>query len=331
MTLSIAQLPVTQAQLELTADWIVAQQEPSGALPWHVGGHLDPWDHVQAAMGLSAAGRLVEAERAYDWSRRHQRADGAWAAKYRDGIVEEDHLDTNFTAYLATGVWHHWRVTGDRSFLDRMWPTVDAAIGAVVDLQRADGTIEWSPGQGIALLAGNASIHLSLRCAVALAGVAGQARPQWVAAAERLGVAVRDESLFVDKPHSMDWYYPLLGAPVPPDAGERRLKQGWDTFVVDGWGIRCVTPNLWVTGAETCELVLALDAYGRTDDALAQLAAMQHLRDEDGSYWTGLVVADQVRWPVEQTTWTAATVILASDALTRGTGGNGLFRGEGLA
>jgi hypothetical protein len=58
---------------------------------------------------------------------------------------------------------------------------------------------------------------------------------------------------------------------------------------------------------------------------------MQHLREADGSYWTGLVYADGKRWPVERTTWTAATVVLAADAISRTTPGSGIFRGDGLA
>jgi hypothetical protein len=57
---------------------------------------------------------------------------------------------------------------------------------------------------------------------------------------------------------------------------------------------------------------------------------MQHLRDPDGSYWTGLVYSDGKRWPVERTTWTAAAVVLAADALSRTTPGNGIFRAEDL-
>jgi hypothetical protein len=60
-----------------------------------------------------------------------------------------------------------------------------------------------------------------------------------------------------------------------------------------------------------------------------QLAAMQHLRDPDGSYWTGLQYSDGVRWPVERTTWTAAAMILAVDALSGATGGSGIFREAG--
>jgi len=66
-------------------------------------------------------------------------------------------------------------------------------------------------------------------------------------------------------------------------------------------------------------------AAGQTDAAIEQVAAMQHLRDDDGSYWTGLVFADGVRWPVERTTWTAAAVVLAADAISGATAASGLF------
>ena len=50
---------------------------------------------------------------------------------------------------------------------------------------------------------------------------------------------------------------------------------------------------------------------------------MQHLRDADGGYWTGYVYPDDVNWPAEHTTYTAAAVILAADALGQGTAGLG--------
>jgi hypothetical protein len=77
-------------------------------------------------------------------------------------------------------------------------------------------------------------------------------------------------------------------------------------------------------------LVLALDAMGSRPAALRQFAAMQHLREDDGSYWTGLVFSDGKRWPVERTTWTGAAVILAADALSCTTAANGIFRGADL-
>jgi hypothetical protein len=327
---------LTRAQVEQTAASIAARQLASGAIPWDEDRHTDPWDHVQAAMGLSAAGDLAAAERAYEWCRSVQRPDGSWAICYVGDVVTDPHTDSNFCAYVATGVWHHWLVTNDRTFVERMWPVVERGLDATLTMQRPDGAVAWASADGVplteALVTGNASIHLSLRCGLAVAEVVGRARPDWELAAARLRHALDDHpGLFEAKPaHAMDWYYPVLGGSLPHDDAAARIDARWDEFVVPGLGSRCVSTNPWVTGAETCELVLALDVLGRTDEAVDQLAAMQHLREDDGSYWTGLVYDDGVRWPVERTTWTAATVILAADALSRTTAGNGLFRGIGL-
>lgn len=320
-----------------TARAIARTQEPSGALPWFAGGHLDPWDHVESAMALSAAGFLAEAEGAYDWSRRTQRADGSWPMKIRDGQVVDAGADTNFCAYIAVGVWHHFTISADRGFARRMWPTVRRAVDFVLDHQSARGEIGWARGASgeiawEALLAGCSSIHHSLRCALALAEQVGEPQPEWELALGRLAHVIghHPEAFTPKHRYSMDWYYPILGGAVRGEPARRRIDARWSEFVVDGLGARCVADRPWVTGAETCELVLALDAVGEADRAHALLTSMQHLRDPDGSYWTGLVYADGKRWPEERTTWTGAAVVLAADALTRCTPGNGIFRAEGL-
>jgi hypothetical protein len=128
----------------------------------------------------------------------------------------------------------------------------------------------------------------------------------------------------------MDWYYPVLGGAVRGDAGRALIDARWDDFVVPGLGVRCVETNPWVTGAETCELALALDALGDRARAGAVFADAQHLRQSDGAYWTGYVYADQVNWPAEHTTFTTAAALLAHDALAGVTGGAGVVRGTGL-
>ena len=126
---------LTPAQCRQTAQSIAATQESSGAIPWFDGGHTDPWDHVENAMALTAAGL---------WSRRAprstgaaptQRADGSWPIQLRNGVIEDANSDSNFCAYIATGVWHHVLITGDRRFAETMWPVVTKAIDFVVDLQ----------------------------------------------------------------------------------------------------------------------------------------------------------------------------------------------------
>ncbi len=48
----------TPVRLDLgaVAGLIAKVQLPSGEIPWHLGGKTDPWDHVEAAMGLTVGG-----------------------------------------------------------------------------------------------------------------------------------------------------------------------------------------------------------------------------------------------------------------------------------
>jgi hypothetical protein len=58
---------------------------------------------------------------------------------------------------------------------------------------------------------------------------------------------------------------------------------------------------------------------------------VQYLREPDGSYWTGCVHPEEEHFPAnERTSYTAAVMLLASDALGGLTPAGGLFRGDGL-
>lgn len=341
-------------QVADTAAAIATMQEPWGAVPWTTGEHVDIWNHVEAAMAMLVGGQVEAAERAYAWIPTMQRADGSWPMKIVRGEPDDERGEVNMSAYFAVGLWHHWLVRRDLAFIKQYWPSVRAGLDFVVSLQEPFGGIRWTPVDDFCLLTGSASIYHSLRAGVALAELMDDPQPEWELAGGRLGHAVRAHAdLFADKStYSMDWYYPVLGGPVRGDAARELLAARWDDFVVPGLGIHCVDTNPWVTGAETCELAMALDAIGDQRRARTLLADMQHLREDDGRYWTGWVYDERkhgarpapdgavgeprdVYWPHEHTTYTAAAVILAVDALGETYGhsspGSGIMRGTSLA
>jgi hypothetical protein len=325
----MAELPeipgvLSQAEIAITADHLVSLQLPSGMIPWFPGGHCDPWNHVETAMALDVAGRHEPAAAAYRWLANIQRSDGAWHNYYcSDGSVEETKLDTNVCAYIATGIWHHWLSTGDRTTVSDLWPTVERALDWVLSLRRPDGTILWAiePDErpwDYALLTGSSSIQLSLRYGFALSQVLGCERPDWIAAADRLCAVIRDQpNAFEPKTRwAMDWYYPVLtGALTPPNA-TARLARGWEAFVLPERGIRCVSDEPWVTASETAECVLAHVAAGQTERAVQLLSWTRLHRCSDGGYWTGIVYPDRELFPAdERSSYTAAAVVLAADAI----------------
>jgi hypothetical protein len=327
------------AEVLATAATIAEWQRPSGMIPWFPGGHCDPWNHVETAMALDVAGLHAEAEQAYGWLRSTQRHDGSWHAYYApDGGVEDPKLDTNVCAYVATGLWHHWLVTGDDVLTRELWPMVERALDWVLDLQTPRGEVIWArhvdgTPWSYALLTGSSSIFHSLRCGVRLAELVGEERPDWELAAVNLAAAIRDHpGAFAPKQRwAMDWYYPVLAGALTGEAAARRLAAQWDEFVMEGLGVRCVSNEPWVTAAETAECALAHAVAGDPATATALLAWTRRHRDGDGAYWTGLVYPDAVHFPGgERTAYTGAAVILAADAISGATPASGVFLGEGL-
>jgi hypothetical protein len=316
-----------------TGEAIARAQLNSGAIGWP-DGHIDPWDHIECAMALSVCGLRPQARRAYDWLRATQRADGSWARSVSSSGEVLDHgAESHHAAYIAVGVWHEFLVSGDASFAVSMWPVVRQALTWTLELRRADGSFAWerdaSGGAGsFALLSGCSSILQGLRCGVALSKLADEPRPDWETAADSLAAVLQSGSTaFADKSRfSMDWYYPVLGGALRGPSGVSRLMESWDRFVVPGLGVRCVSDQPWVTVAETCELVLALDACGLRSSAVSLFEMVHRLREPDGSYWTGWQYVNQAYFPDERSSWTAAAVVLAADALGGYTGGSGLFR-----
>jgi hypothetical protein len=331
---------LTHEQAAETVGALLALQREDGAIPWFRGHHLDPWDHIEAAMALDAAGEHGAAGRAYAWLRRHQNPDGSWYAAYHDGDAArptDTGRESNFVAYAAVGVWHHYLATGDEGFLDRMWPVVRDAIGFALGLRRPGGQIGWkreADGTPVhdALLTGCSSVHHALRCALAIADEREEPRPDWERAAGSLAHAVAAHpERFLDKSrYSMDWYYPVLTGAVTGPEAKSRIEERWTDFVVPGLGVRCVVPNPWVTGGESCELALALWVMGESDRALEILQSIGHLRAPGGLYWTGYVYGDDAVWPEEQTAWTAGSLLLAAAALGGDEATTAVFGGERL-
>ena len=319
--------------MESMADFIAGVQKPSGEIPWSKGGKTDPWDHVESAMGLSVAGRLKEAKKAFFWLGETQLSDGSWWSATRNGFPEDKTRDSNLASYIAVGVYHYYLITRDIEFVNDLWQTMERGVDYALGLQAESGEIAWAKdSDGItdqmALLTGSSSVYMSLKCAIVLANLVNKRRPDWEKAIRKLGKAIRCRpNLFnmMKARYSMDWYYPVLCGAIQKEEAKSRIDKSWEKFVVPEWGVRCVSDRPWVTIAEGAELVMTLAAIGETERAAIIFNWITDKRYDDGSYWMGVTFPDGVIWPDEKTSWTAAAVILACDALHKVSPASHLF------
>jgi hypothetical protein len=338
MSLALGRLgpPSGLGPLSGAVEVILAGQRPNGAIPWFDAGPWDPWNHAECLMALAVMGEFAAADAGFDYLAATQEASGAWLAEYGNTLPMADHIhmarepaaafrDTNFAAYPAVALWHRYRLDGDARLVRRHWPMVRAATSFVLGLQHPQGDIAWSAEafggpDDDSVLAGNASIYKSLDCALKLAAVVGDPRPDWAAARVRLRAAISSAPRRFDRVRdradfAMDWYYPILAGVYSQAAGFARLEARAPRFMVLGLGCRCVASQPWVTTAESCELAMTLIRLGAPATAKTLLDAQLPRRDADGAFWMGWQFEEKIVWPAEKPTWTQAAAILAFDAL----------------
>jgi hypothetical protein len=304
-------------------DLIAKTQRNSGEIPWCDGHKTDPWDHVEAAMGLTIGGRLKEAQLAFEWLSNMQLDDGSWFSSYINGIPEDKTREANMASYVAVGVFHYYLITGDKKFLDKMWKTVRRAIDFTIRLQAQSGEIYWaiSPEGKVdpmALLTGSSSIYMSLKCAISISQILGNDMPEWAGSLNKLGNAIRHNPYLFNMTKSrfsMDWFYPILAGAVTGTDAQKRISRSSKKFIVKGEGVRCVSDEPWVTIAETCELSLALSAMGNANLSQIVFNWICGKTYDDGTYWCGFTVPNMIIWPEEKITWTNAVVLMAADAI----------------
>ena len=317
-------------------DYILEVQNQDGSIPWEKGKKLDPWDHIEAAMGLSIAGNKVEAEKAFIWLSDNQLDDGSWYSEYIESVPQTKRRETNFSAYLATGLLHYFLISEDKKFLERLFPSLEKAMEFVISSQTSKGDIYWAKEEGIeilddSLITGSSSIYKSLECAIAIYNILGKPIENLSESRLSLRNSINNNPERYDRSwesksrYSMDWYYPILCGVYDNKKGISIIDSKWSDFIVLGMGCKCVVEEPWVTVAESSELVIALVKLGLIEKAEYIFNSLHQWRDEDGLYWTGYVYTDEKFWPVEKPTWTAGAVLLAADSLYRFTRGSELF------
>ena len=338
------------------ADFILSKQLEDGAIPWFTDGKLDPWDHCEAIMALSIAGQKNSLYRnaalaGFEWLAKHQHPKGYWFAKYlgdcgqaenhetdtySEDIADRNKIETNFVAYPATALWHFYLVNGDIEEARNYYPMIERAINYIVSQQHSEGDIQWATSTleelpKDALVTASASVLRSLECAICLADALDYSQPTWRSAHAKLAEALKTKPWRFDRTwesktrFSMDWFYPILSGVFSRSESQLRIGQRWDTFFVEGLGCKCVADEPWVTIAESCELVIALVAAGQKQKALDVFQLLLRWQDTDGGFWTGYVYKDDAIWPEEKTTWTAAAIVLAADAIFKLSPANKLF------
>ena len=301
-------------------------QDSEGGIRWEPNSKLDPWDHIESAMGLDVLGFEAQSKNAYNWLRAYQESDGSWLSLFHSS--EKNNLkETNFSSYIAVGMWHHFKNFNNKKLLDEFWPVLDAAIEFTLSAQSEHGDFFWAKDNkgwlDDSLKTGCSSIYMSLLCYKKIANEIDKRDRVSDSQINNLRDCLQNKPFRFDRNweskerYSMDWYYPILSGAFSKSDSIELIRDKWNEFVVEGLGCKCVKEEPWVTAAESAELALALTKIGLRNKAEKILQDTFNLIDDDGLLWTGYVFKDKKYWPIEKPSWTMGAAILAGNAINK--------------
>ena len=294
----------------------------------------------------SSAARSRPPSAAYDWvprdaARRRLVADEDRRRRGRGPPRRDQHVGLPRRRRLAPLAGR----AATSTFVRRMWPAVRRGLDFVVVACSCRSAA--SPGRRSGTTAARrrstrtrcspARRASTSRCApgVALAELLDDPQPEWELAGGRLGHALREHrDLFLDKStFSMDWYYPVLGGAVRGEAGARAARRALGRLrrARARHPLRRHQP----VGDRRRDLRAGDGARRPRRPRPRAAAARRHAapaRRRRVATGPATSSPDDVNWPVEHTTYTAAAVILAVDALSRRHArGADIMRGTTLA
>jgi len=325
---------------KINGAYIKSIQYKSGAIPSNEDGTHDPWDHIESIMGLNIYKDIEASKSAFNWLIHHQNSDGSWYAKYYKTDAIEKNKPTHFSPYIAVAALHFFRIFKDINFLQSIWSSIELAVNFSVELQQDNGTIPWSINNNSQiendyLLTGCSSILKSIECGIALSKILNETEniEKWKKAHLLLSNAIQEPDGKFDlikdrKRFSMDWYYPILSGCLKQDEKSHYINKIFKDFYLDGIGIKCVIEEPWVTVAETSEFILALMCAGYDDEAKRLLFDVLNISDEEGIPFMGWQYEQNIFWPEEKPSWTAAALMLSADCVFDYSDASDLFKSD---
>jgi len=145
---------------------------------------------------LDKCGLTDAVDRFYDWSVQVQDEDGSWQQRYHmDGnLAPSWGLQIDETGTLIWGMYEHYKVTGNRNFLDRMWDSVQRGVEYMLGFIDEETGLPkpsydlWEERIGEHAYS-SAAVYGGIRAGSSIAGILGKQEEvieRWDAAAKNL-------------------------------------------------------------------------------------------------------------------------------------------------
>ena len=142
---------------------------------------------------------------------------------------------------------------------------------------------------------------------------------------ERILIPLWHKKLTIERENKTIYVYckPILDNNIDIDDNNNIIIN--KDFYIKDIGIKCVVDEPWVTVAETCEFIISLMISGKKKKAKKLLTDVLNISDENKIPYMGWQYEENIFWPDEKPSWTAAALIICADSILKLSDASDLF------
>ena len=307
-------------------NYLLSLQQENGGIPEHLGSYINPWNHIECCLALLLCGQKAAANKGLQFLAHQQDFNGGWAAKLGPSATTQNpFFECHHASYVFVLMCLELQLNHKSTPETGLEDMFLRALNFVLELQDPCGLFYWGKDRHsntakTYLKTANCNVYLGLCAALkCLEHPAFQHLSSYTPilrnAHNQFKHAYTSQHHLFDASkarYSMDAFYPILSGLCTKKDASQVLDKLFDDFVVEPIGCLCVNDEPWVTFAETAELMMALCMANKTSQAKHLLDWVLSYQDpQDGLFWMGYQFKQQVYWPKEKPSWTAAALVLA--------------------
>ena len=310
-------MKIIKDQLVPAKDWIIENQNNSGAINWDYRGKCDPWDHCECLIALAIYEEWDAFNKGIEWFFNNLNAEGHIASEFINEKVSKSYYESHHAPYIFLPLYQKFLIDSDIDYLVEYKNKIQDIYNATLAFADSEGFLFWAKDEGgysdNSLITASCSVHISLKTYEKIAGILDldSNHKEILLNQEKINSNKFDRDGVSRKRFSMDNYYPFLCG----IGNDELISKTLSDFYNDGLGIKCVIEEPWVTFAESSEFIISLVVMNRKEDAKKILEEIMRFQDGRGIFPTGYQYELDILWPDEFSTWTNAAVIIAADCV----------------
>ena len=310
-------MKIIKDQLVPAKDWIIENQNNSGAINWDYRGKCDPWDHCECLIALAIYEEWDAFNKGIEWFFNNLNAEGHIASEFINEKVSKSYYESHHAPYIFLPLYQKFLIDSDIDYLVEYKNKIQDIYNATLAFADSEGFLFWAKDEGgysdNSLITASCSVHISLKTYEKIAGILDldSNHKEILLNQEKINSNKFDRDGVSRKRFSMDNYYPFLCG----IGNDELISKTLSDFYNEGLGIKCVIEEPWVTFAESSEFIISLVVMNRKEDAKKILEEIMRFQDSRGIFPTGYQYEVDILWPDEFSTWTNAAVIIAADCV----------------